>query len=245
MRICEIRVVNEIDTSAPRKNKEWQDKLSIVLKAEEIIYSKASTKLGFTSAVSGWGSYGSDVASNSVWAKQCENFFRRSGSIASEGECSSRPFGKQQRRLRLGSSIAHTLSDEVGTPADLGKKRRKQTKSNGLRVKKMRISDGSSFRQNIGSRSLTITDIQSPGNISSSAKGLMYSENYKFRTSSVIECVSGIQIQPGFTSAFNGCGPYGSDVAVSSVWSNQCENFFRQSGSIASQDVIEFKWQSA
>ncbi|GKA46882.1 hypothetical protein Tco_0739765 [Tanacetum coccineum] len=76
--------------------------------------------------------------------------FRQAGSIASEDECSSRPFGKQQRRLRLGSSIAHTLSEEVETPADLGKKRRKQTKSNGLRVKKMRISDGSSFRQNIG-----------------------------------------------------------------------------------------------
>nr|GEU43711.1 hypothetical protein [Tanacetum cinerariifolium] len=91
--------------------------------------------------------------------KEC--CFRRSGSIASEGEGSSRPFGKQQRRLRLVSSIAHTLSDEgcinlffevalLGTPADLGKKRRKQTKSNGLRVEKMWISDGSSFRQNIG-----------------------------------------------------------------------------------------------
>ncbi|GJR20751.1 hypothetical protein Tco_0969278 [Tanacetum coccineum] len=103
----------------------------------------------------------------------------------------------------------------VGTPANLGKKRRKQTKSNGLRVKKMRISDGSSFRQNIGTGSLTITDIQSPRNISSSAKGLMYSENSKFHTPSAIECVSGIQTQPGFMSAFNGCGPYGSDVAWS------------------------------
>ncbi|GJT25192.1 ribonuclease H-like domain, reverse transcriptase, RNA-dependent DNA polymerase [Tanacetum coccineum] len=43
-RICKIRVVNEIDTSAARKNKEWQDKLPNVLKAEEIIYSKASSK---------------------------------------------------------------------------------------------------------------------------------------------------------------------------------------------------------
>ncbi|GJV99796.1 RNA-directed DNA polymerase, eukaryota [Tanacetum coccineum] len=102
-----------------------------------------STHLDFTSAVSGWGSYGSDVASISV-------FVSLEASQVKVCEGSSRPFGKQQRRLRLGSSIAHTLSEEVETPADLGKKRRKQTKSNGLRVKKMRISDGSSFRQNIG-----------------------------------------------------------------------------------------------
>nr|GFA02186.1 asparagine--tRNA ligase, cytoplasmic 1-like [Tanacetum cinerariifolium] len=35
----------------------------------------------------------------------------------------------------------------------------------------MRISDGFSFRQNIGTRRLTSTDIQSPGNINSSADG--------------------------------------------------------------------------
>ncbi|GKE94177.1 putative pentatricopeptide repeat-containing protein, partial [Tanacetum coccineum] len=39
-----MTVVNGIDTSAPRKNKEWQDKLLVVLKAEEILYSKASSK---------------------------------------------------------------------------------------------------------------------------------------------------------------------------------------------------------
>ncbi|GKD41992.1 hypothetical protein Tco_1266637 [Tanacetum coccineum] len=48
------------------------------------------------------------------------------------------------------SRPSRSIASEVGTPADLGKKRRKQTKSNGLRVKKMRISDGSIFRQNIG-----------------------------------------------------------------------------------------------
>ncbi|GJY81632.1 ribonuclease H-like domain-containing protein [Tanacetum coccineum] len=110
---------------------------------DEILYQWHSTHLGFTSAVSGLGSYSSDVASNSV-------FVGLEASQVKVCKGSSRPFGKQKRRLRLGSSITHTLSDEVGTLADLGKKRRKQTKSNGLQVKKMRISDGSNFRQNIG-----------------------------------------------------------------------------------------------
>ncbi|KAK1426978.1 hypothetical protein QVD17_15660 [Tagetes erecta] len=40
-----FRVVNEIHSSATRKNKEWQDKLPIVvLKAEEIMYSKATSE---------------------------------------------------------------------------------------------------------------------------------------------------------------------------------------------------------
>ncbi|XXG55930.1 hypothetical protein AAC387_Pa03g3480 [Persea americana] len=40
-----FRVVNEIHSSATKKNKEWQDKLPlVVLKAEEIMYSKASSE---------------------------------------------------------------------------------------------------------------------------------------------------------------------------------------------------------
>ncbi|XP_035840827.1 uncharacterized protein LOC110874486 isoform X2 [Helianthus annuus] len=39
------RVVNEINSSATRKNKEWKDKLpNVVLKAEEIMYSKANSE---------------------------------------------------------------------------------------------------------------------------------------------------------------------------------------------------------
>lgn len=41
-----IRVVNEIHSSATKKNKEWQEKLPIVvLKAEEIMYSKANSEV--------------------------------------------------------------------------------------------------------------------------------------------------------------------------------------------------------
>ncbi|KAF5785442.1 hypothetical protein HanXRQr2_Chr10g0428711 [Helianthus annuus] len=39
------RVVNEINNLATRKNKEWKDKLpNVVLKAEEIMYSKANSE---------------------------------------------------------------------------------------------------------------------------------------------------------------------------------------------------------
>ncbi|RWR93528.1 Histone acetyltransferase [Cinnamomum micranthum f. kanehirae] len=40
-----LRVVNEIHSSATKNNKEWQDKLPlVVLKAEEIMYSKANSE---------------------------------------------------------------------------------------------------------------------------------------------------------------------------------------------------------
>lgn len=43
---CLFRVVNEIHSSATKKNKEWQDKLPlVVLKAEEIMYSKANSEV--------------------------------------------------------------------------------------------------------------------------------------------------------------------------------------------------------
>lgn len=41
-----FRVANEIHSSATKKNKEWQEKLPIVvLKAEEIMYSKANSEV--------------------------------------------------------------------------------------------------------------------------------------------------------------------------------------------------------
>lgn len=40
------RVANEIHSSATKKNKEWQEKLPVVvLKAEEIMYSKANSEV--------------------------------------------------------------------------------------------------------------------------------------------------------------------------------------------------------
>ncbi|XWS70436.1 hypothetical protein CRYUN_Cryun03dG0048100 [Craigia yunnanensis] len=43
-----FRVVNEIHSSATKKNKEWQEKLPVVvLKAEEIMYSKANSEAEF------------------------------------------------------------------------------------------------------------------------------------------------------------------------------------------------------
>lgn len=42
------RVVSEVHCCATKKNKEWQEKLPIVvLKAEEILYSKADSKVPF------------------------------------------------------------------------------------------------------------------------------------------------------------------------------------------------------
>lgn len=42
----ESRIVNEIHGSATKKNKEWQEKLPIVvLRAEEILYSKANSEV--------------------------------------------------------------------------------------------------------------------------------------------------------------------------------------------------------
>lgn len=44
--MCLIRVVNENHSPATKKNKEWQEKLPIVvLKAEEIMYSKANSEV--------------------------------------------------------------------------------------------------------------------------------------------------------------------------------------------------------
>lgn len=47
MLVCwKSRVVNEIHSSSTKKNKEWQKKLPVVvLKAEEIMYSKANSEV--------------------------------------------------------------------------------------------------------------------------------------------------------------------------------------------------------
>ncbi|KAI3691046.1 hypothetical protein L2E82_49260 [Cichorium intybus] len=50
-----FRIVNEIHSSATRKNKEWQDKLPIVvLKAEEIMYSKANSEAEYMDLETLW-----------------------------------------------------------------------------------------------------------------------------------------------------------------------------------------------
>lgn len=47
--LCLFRVVNDLHGSATKKNKEWQEKLPIVvLKAEEIMYSKANSEVDLT-----------------------------------------------------------------------------------------------------------------------------------------------------------------------------------------------------
>lgn len=44
--MCLIRVVNDAHSPATKKNKEWQEKLPVVvLKAEEIMYSKANSEV--------------------------------------------------------------------------------------------------------------------------------------------------------------------------------------------------------
>lgn len=44
--MCLIRVVIEAHSAATKKNKEWQEKLPIVVfKAEEIMYSKANSEV--------------------------------------------------------------------------------------------------------------------------------------------------------------------------------------------------------
>lgn len=44
--LCLFRVVSELHSSGTKKNKEWQEKLPIVvLKAEEIMYSKANSEV--------------------------------------------------------------------------------------------------------------------------------------------------------------------------------------------------------
>lgn len=48
--VCSVRVVHEIHNSSTKKNKEWQEMLPVVvLKAEEILYSKASSEVFFFS----------------------------------------------------------------------------------------------------------------------------------------------------------------------------------------------------
>ncbi|XP_022729165.1 uncharacterized protein LOC111284641 [Durio zibethinus] len=50
-----FRVVNEIHTSATKKNKEWQEKLPVVvLKAEEIMYSKANSEAEYMDLKTLW-----------------------------------------------------------------------------------------------------------------------------------------------------------------------------------------------
>lgn len=47
--MCLIRVVHEAHSATTKKNKEWQEKLPIVvLKAEEIMYSKANSEVFFS-----------------------------------------------------------------------------------------------------------------------------------------------------------------------------------------------------
>lgn len=50
-----FRIVNEIHSATTRKNKEWQDKLPIVvLKAEEIMYSKANSEAEYMNLETLW-----------------------------------------------------------------------------------------------------------------------------------------------------------------------------------------------
>ncbi|XP_054822396.1 uncharacterized protein LOC129320803 isoform X2 [Prosopis cineraria] len=52
---CLIRVVNEAHSSATKKNKEWQEKLpTVVLKAEEIMYSKANSEAEYLNPDTLW-----------------------------------------------------------------------------------------------------------------------------------------------------------------------------------------------
>ncbi|QHO21615.1 uncharacterized protein DS421_11g348310 [Arachis hypogaea] len=53
--MCLIRVVNEAHTPATKKNKEWQEKLPVVvLKAEEIMYSKANSEAEYLNPDTLW-----------------------------------------------------------------------------------------------------------------------------------------------------------------------------------------------
>ncbi|XP_022938331.1 uncharacterized protein LOC111444465 isoform X1 [Cucurbita moschata] len=53
--MCLIRVVNENHSPATKKNKEWQEKLPIVvLKAEEIMYSKANSEVEYMNLETVW-----------------------------------------------------------------------------------------------------------------------------------------------------------------------------------------------
>ncbi|KAG4136818.1 hypothetical protein ERO13_D07G032450v2 [Gossypium hirsutum] len=50
-----FRVVNEIHSSATKKNKEWQEKLPVVvLKAEQIMYSKANSEAEYMDLKTLW-----------------------------------------------------------------------------------------------------------------------------------------------------------------------------------------------
>nr|GEZ01515.1 hypothetical protein [Tanacetum cinerariifolium] len=64
-------------------------------------------------AFTGWDLYGSNVASNTIWANPCEHFFWSSGSVSSQGECSSRAFGQEKGQPQLGSLMPKGLSHEV------------------------------------------------------------------------------------------------------------------------------------
>lgn len=46
--MCLFRVVTDAHSSATKKNREWKEKLPIVvLRAEEIMYSKANSEVSF------------------------------------------------------------------------------------------------------------------------------------------------------------------------------------------------------
>ncbi|XP_011081560.1 uncharacterized protein LOC105164576 isoform X2 [Sesamum indicum] len=50
-----FRIVNEVHCSATRKNREWQEKLPIVvLRAEEIMYSKANSEAEYSDLKTLW-----------------------------------------------------------------------------------------------------------------------------------------------------------------------------------------------
>ncbi|XP_057957476.1 uncharacterized protein LOC131150640 [Malania oleifera] len=71
-----FRVVNEIHSSATKKNKEWQDKVPVVvLKAEEIMYSKANSEAEYMDLKTLW-----DRANDAI-----NTIIRRDESAETEG----------------------------------------------------------------------------------------------------------------------------------------------------------------
>ncbi|GKC16512.1 hypothetical protein Tco_1013294 [Tanacetum coccineum] len=134
--------------------------------------------------LNGWGMYGSHAVSDIVGKTRREHSFRRSGSIASQGESSYVP--SEVSSISLPNEVANSITSFLGP--------------------------------HLGTHQV-----------------VMDFENSRIQTTSVRDGVSGIENRPGFAPLINGLGMYGSDAIDNNVWANHCEQFFRRSGSIASQ----------
>ncbi|CAN1169278.1 hypothetical protein LINPERPRIM_LOCUS19713 [Linum perenne] len=112
-----FRVVNEVHSSVTKKNKEWQDKLpAVVLRAEEILYSRANSQDEYMDITTLWDRTNDavntiirrdDSAETGHFLHPCIEAVLNLGCPATSASRSQRSSSSNNLRCYLTSSIAH------------------------------------------------------------------------------------------------------------------------------------------